>query len=117
MEKFFLNQKVNKEDQEHIAALDLGTNTCRLLIASVESDGPKVIDSFVRIIRLGDQLATKGHISLEAKKRALNALSICADKLKLYTLKKSRYVATAACRTASNRDLFLNEIRLTTGLD
>lgn len=112
-----MDQQMRKKPGEYIAAIDLGTNTCRLLIALITPQGPQVVDSFVRIIRLGDELATKGHISEEAQKRALNALTICAEKLKPYPLKKSRYIATAACREASNREDFLKEIKLKTGIE
>ncbi|MBS0271143.1 MAG: Ppx/GppA family phosphatase [Proteobacteria bacterium] len=103
--------------QEHIAALDLGTNTCRLLIAALTPNGYEVVDSFVRVVRLGDELATKGHISKEALRRTLNALTICAEKVKSYKITRARYIATAACREASNRDAFLEEIRFRTGLE
>lgn len=103
--------------QDCIAAIDLGTNTCRLLIATVTPHGPQVIDSFVRVIRLGDELATRGHISHEATLRAISALKVCAEKLKKYNIKRLRCVATAACREASNREDFLQIIRLKTGLE
>src|ERR1700722_531634 len=113
----FLNDKKEENSQEYIAALDLGTNTCRLLIAEVTSDGYQVVDSFVRVIRLGDELATRGHISEEAMRRALSALTICADKIKGYEVKRGRYIATAACREASNGEVFLQKIYAKTGLE
>lgn len=103
--------------QDCIAALDLGTNTCRLLIATSTPEGPQVVDSFVRVVRLGDELATKGHISSEAMARTLAALKICAKRLSHYPLVRGRYVTTAACREASNRDEFLDLIRRHTGLE
>lgn len=117
MLKSILHHKNGEDSQDYIAALDLGTNTCRLLIASKTSSGPQVVDSFVRVVRLGDELATKGHISREAMGRALAALKICATRLGNYQLIHSRYVATAACREASNRDEFLALIRIETGLE
>ncbi|MBY0500924.1 MAG: Ppx/GppA family phosphatase [Alphaproteobacteria bacterium] len=111
-----LNDLDKKGAQEYIAALDLGTNTCRLLIAELTPKGPEVVDSFVRILRLGDELATKGHISEEATRRALSALSICAQKIKSYNIVRTRFVATAACREASNREEFLDAIFSKTGL-
>lgn len=102
--------------QDYIAALDLGTNTCRLLIAAKTPNGPQVVNSFVRVVRLGEELATKGHISNSAMARALAALTICANRLKDYPLTRGRYVTTAACREASNRDDFLDLIHLKTGL-
>src|SRR5438876_6117988 len=107
--------------QEYIAALDLGTNTCRLLIAGKDpldpQKGPHVVDSFVRVVRLGDELATKGHISREGMTRALSALKICSQKVHHYNVVSHRFVTTAACREASNRDEFLTLIRKQTGLE
>lgn len=117
MVESFLHHTNEKKPQEYIAALDLGTNTCRLLIAKIMPNGPQVVDSFIRIVRLGDELATKGHISKEAMARALSALMICAEKLKSYSLLCKRFVATAACREASNRDDFLDLIYRETGLE
>ncbi len=101
---------------ETIAAIDLGTTTCRLLIAEVTPDGPRIIDSYVRVLRLGDELATKGHISRDASLRAISALKICSEKLKNHQVSRMRCVATAACRTASNSEEFLESIRKNTGL-
>jgi len=117
MVKSFLKHKDGSEAPDYIAALDLGTNTCRLLIAAVTPEGPQVVDSFVRVIRLGDELATKGHISEEATQRALAALTICAEKLNGYKITRNRFIATAACRQASNREVFLEKIRSKTGLE
>jgi len=117
MVESFLHHTNEKTPQDYIAALDLGTNTCRLLIATKTPNGPQVVDSFVRVVRLGDELATKGHISKEAMARALSALMICAKRLKDYPLMSKRFVATAACREASNRDEFLGLIRRKTGLE
>lgn len=107
----------NEGSQDFIAALDLGTNTCRLLIAARTPNGPQIVDSFVRVVRLGDELATKGHISKKALERALSALRICSSRLQEYNLIRKRYVTTAVCREASNRDDFLNLIRIETGLE
>lgn len=103
--------------QTYMAALDLGTNTCRLLIATKTPEGPQVIDSFVRVIRLGDELATKGHISSEAMGRAVAALTACSKKLEHYPLTHKRYITTAICRQASNSATFLDLIRRKTGLE
>lgn len=103
--------------KEYIAAIDLGTTTCRLLIAEVTPKGPHVVDSFVRVVRLGEGLATKGYISEAALDRTITALVICAEKLKSYPLARTRYVATAACRNALNRNEVLQKIKVITGLE
>ncbi len=57
------------------AALDLGTNNCRLLIACPTGDGFRVVDSFSRIIRLGEGISATGCISEAAIERAIAALA------------------------------------------
>ncbi len=117
MVKHFLQSKNKTNPKEYIAALDLGTNACRLLIAAITPEGYQVVDSFAKVIRLGDGLATKGHISEEATRRTLSALMICAEKIKNYNIIRERYIATAACREASNREVFLKKIFSQTGLE
>lgn len=98
------------------AALDLGTNNCRLLIARRTSDGFKVIDAYSRIVRLGEGLARTGALSDAAMVRAIEALKICADKMMRRGVSRTRTIATAACRTASNSDAFVARVKKETGL-
>src|SRR5258705_9263724 len=84
------------------AALDVGTNNCRLLIACPAGDGFRVVDSFSRIIRLGEGIAATGSISDAAIERAIAALSICSDKIRSKKAGRLRLIATEACRAASN---------------
>lgn len=98
------------------AALDLGTNNCRLLIARVSHDGFRVIDSFSRIIRLGEGISTTGRISDAAISRAVGALGVCGDKIRAKGAKRLRTIATEACRAADNADHFLDLIERETGI-
>jgi exopolyphosphatase/guanosine-5'-triphosphate,3'-diphosphate pyrophosphatase len=98
------------------AALDLGTNNCRLLIAAPTGDSFRVIDSFSRIIRLGEGVSTTGVISEAAIGRAIAALSICRDKIELRGAQRLRLIATEACRAASNSDAFLAQVARDTGI-
>ena len=98
------------------AALDLGTNNCRLLIAAPTGDSFRVIDSFSRIIRLGEGVSTSGVISEAAIARAIAALSICRDKIQLRDAQRLRLIATEACRAASNADDFLAQVARDTGI-
>jgi exopolyphosphatase / guanosine-5'-triphosphate,3'-diphosphate pyrophosphatase len=98
------------------AALDLGTNNCRLLIACPTGDGFRVIDSFSRIIRLGEGISATGSISEAAIKRAIAALSICRDKIHFRRAKRLRLIATEACRAASNADGFRDRVAAETGI-
>jgi exopolyphosphatase / guanosine-5'-triphosphate,3'-diphosphate pyrophosphatase len=98
------------------AALDLGTNNCRLLIACPTGDGFRVVDSFSRIIRLGEGISATGCISEAAIDRAIAALSICRDKINSKNAKRLRLIATEACRAASNADDFRDRVEAETGI-
>jgi exopolyphosphatase/guanosine-5'-triphosphate,3'-diphosphate pyrophosphatase len=99
------------------AALDLGTNNCRLLMARPTGAGFRVVDAFSRIVRLGEGLAASGMLSEEAMARALDALKVCAGKIAARRLAGGRYVATEACRQAANCEAFLARVREEIGLE
>jgi exopolyphosphatase/guanosine-5'-triphosphate,3'-diphosphate pyrophosphatase len=98
------------------AALDLGTNNCRLLIGAPTAGGFRVVDSFSRIVRLGEGLAATGRLSEAAMDRAIAALSACADKLGRRPVRRFQAVATEACRRAANGAAFLARVEAETGL-
>jgi len=98
------------------AALDLGTNNCRLLIACPAGDSFRVVDSFSRIIRLGEGISVTGCISDAAIERAIAALSICRDKIQAKKAKRLRLIATEACRAAANADCFRDRVAAETGI-
>jgi exopolyphosphatase/guanosine-5'-triphosphate,3'-diphosphate pyrophosphatase len=98
------------------AALDLGTNNCRLLIACPTEDGFRVVDSFSRIIRLGEGISATGQISEAAIERAIAALSICRDKIQSKKAKRLRLIATEACRAAANAEGFRDRVAAETGI-
>src|SRR3954463_13121410 len=98
------------------AALDLGTNNCRLLIACPSGDGFRVLDSFSRIIRLGEGISTTGSISEAAIDRAIAALSICSDKIRYRKARRLRLIATEACRAADNAESFRERVAKDTGI-
>ncbi|MEX6722891.1 Ppx/GppA phosphatase family protein [Parapedomonas caeni] len=98
------------------AALDLGTNNCRLLVAKPARGGFHVVDAFSRIVRLGEGLAATGLLSDAAQNRAISALKVCADKLRRRNVILMRHVATEACRRASNAGQFVSRVYEETGL-
>ena len=98
------------------AALDLGTNNCRLLIARPAEDGFTVIDAFSRVVRLGEDLAHTGRLSDAAMERTMGALHICAEKLKRRNVHLARSVATEACRRAVNGPEFIRRVQRETGI-
>lgn len=101
---------------EAYAALDLGTNNCRLLIARPSGRDFTVIDAFSRVVKLGEGLATTGRLSDAAMERTLAALAICADKLQRRNVRLARSVATEACRRAANGAAFIERVRRETGI-
>ncbi|HZG28979.1 MAG TPA: Ppx/GppA phosphatase family protein [Ensifer sp.] len=100
------------------AALDLGTNNCRLLIAQPTRPGQfRVVDAFSRIVRLGEGLGSSGRLSADAMERSIEALKICAAKLSTRNIRKRRLIATEACRAAVNGEEFLERVTAETGLE
>ncbi len=136
MEKEAAQNARNRTEQIY-AAIDLGTNNCRLLIATAESGLPtperspgfaqaggtkltpglKVLDSFSRIVRLGEGVTASGKLSEDAMKRTIAALKACQKKLEKYKISSARFVATEACRRAGNSDAFIRRVRDEAGID
>src|SRR5687768_17434048 len=98
------------------AALDLGTNNCRLLIAQPSAEGFRVVEAFSRIVRLGEGLTATGRLQDAAMERALAALQICAEKVRRRRVAGIRAVATQACRSAANGAAFVARVAQETGL-
>jgi exopolyphosphatase / guanosine-5'-triphosphate,3'-diphosphate pyrophosphatase len=98
------------------AALDLGSNNCRLLIARPARAGFRVIDAFSRIVRLGEGVGREGRLSEAAVGRTIEALKICADKMRRRGVTHARHVATEACRRATNGASFLELVSRETGI-
>ncbi|WP_037431801.1 Ppx/GppA phosphatase family protein [Sinorhizobium fredii] len=100
------------------AALDLGTNNCRLLVAQPTRPGQfRVVDAFSRIVRLGEGLGASGRLSDDAMERSVEALKICAGKLNSRSIRRRRLIATEAARAAENGATFMKRVAEETGLD
>jgi exopolyphosphatase/guanosine-5'-triphosphate,3'-diphosphate pyrophosphatase len=100
-----------------LAALDLGTNNCRLLIAQPVREGFRVLDTYSRMVRLGEGLDRSGELQPAAQERALAALRVCAQRLARRPVARLRAVATEACRRARNGPAFLARVAEETGLE
>ena len=98
------------------AALDLGTNNCRLLIARPHEKSFRVLDGFTRIVRLGEGLSSTGRLSDAAMTRTIEALRLCRNKLREHEPARVRLIATEACRSASNGQAFLDRVEAELGL-
>ncbi len=103
-------------DASLYGALDLGTNNCRLLIARASPNGFRIMDSFSRIVRLGEGLGSSGKLAENAIDRTINALKACGERLNERRVGNRRLIATEACRAAANGDVFLDRVFQETGL-
>ncbi|TWB35120.1 Ppx/GppA phosphatase family protein [Nitrospirillum pindoramense] len=99
-----------------LAALDLGTNNCRLLIARPGREGFRIIDAFSRIVRLGEGVSRTNALSDEAMARTVAALKICGNKMRRRGVTDLRAVATEACRRAANCGSFIDRVAEETGI-
>jgi exopolyphosphatase/guanosine-5'-triphosphate,3'-diphosphate pyrophosphatase len=99
------------------AALDLGTNNCRLLVARPAREGFRIVDAFSRIVRLGEGVSASGRLGEQAIRRTLAALEICRDKMEMRGVTRARLIATEACRMAQNGAEFIERVSERTGLD
>ena len=104
------------QSRETYAAIDLGTNNCRLLIVEPQGNSFKVIDSFSRIVRLGEGLESSNKLSADGMQRTIDALRVCATKIRRHRVRWMRCVATEACRRAENGQAFINQIEKSTRL-
>src|SRR5882757_3469872 len=98
------------------AAIDLGTNNCRLLVARASVEGFDVIDAYSRPVRLGEGVALSGSLCGNAIDRTLDALNVCAAKIERNRVTRARHIATEACRRACNGEDFLALVKERTGL-
>ena len=104
------------EQGELYAALDLGTNSCRMLIARPCGNQFTVVDSFSKAVQLGHGLEASGRLSRASIARTVQALQICRRKIEIHGVKHMRMVATEACRRARNSRDFMRLVRRETGL-
>ena len=109
-------RRVERPEGLYYAALDLGTNNCRLLVGAPTGRGFRVVDSFSRIVRLGEGLLATGRLGEAAMDRAIDALSACAEKLRRRPMRGFAAVATEACRQAGNGAEFLARVTRETGI-
>jgi len=110
------NPSARKPRASVYAALDLGTNNCRLLIARPHEHGFRVLDGFTRIVRLGEGVSTTGRLGDAAMERTIEALRACRNKLREHEPARMRLVATEACRSAENGAEFLKRVESEVGL-
>lgn len=106
----------DRDESQLYAALDLGTNNCRLLVAAPREYGFRVVDAFSRIVRLGEGVGVSGRLAEPAMDRAIEALKVCRAKLASRNVVRARLIATEACRLAANGADFVERVSRETGL-
>lgn len=112
-----VSNKGASQAQKNFAAIDLGTNSCRLVIASPTPASFRIVETFSKITRLGEGIINDNELSRSAMRRTINALKVCAGVIEEYApIYRSRFVATAACRRAKNCKEFLDLVKKETGL-
>lgn len=115
-----MNNFTQDEKPKVFAAIDLGTNNCRLMLAKESFTGKNnftVVDTFSKITRLGEGMVSNRLLSEKAMERTLKVLDRLAGKLHLYDVQDSRFIATEACRKACNAQAFMDEVLTKTGLE
>lgn len=115
--RFSLENREPKNDnatlaQNNYAAIDLGTNSCRLVVATPTTTSFRVIETFSKVVRLVEGIIKDNQLSTQAMRRALNALKVCRGVINEYSpITASRFVATAACRRAKNVAQFVELVK------
>lgn len=113
----FVQRQTALQTKAVIAAIDLGTTSCRLLVARPEGTSFRVVDSFSRVVRLGEGIQANNHLQPGAIARTLDALKICRDKILKNNVSKIRAVTTEACRRADNSAELLDRARIDFGIN
>lgn len=109
-------RKKNDELNEVFGAIDLGTNSCRLLVGKYDGH-LKIIDSYSKVVRLGEHIEENNELSGDAMDRTLKALQICMEKVQWNGVTQLRAVTTEACRRAKNSHIFINRVKEMLDLD
>ena len=102
-----------------VAGIDIGTLTCRLLVAAVspEAEGPvHTIRSERKILRLGEGVDRTGRLKPEAMSRVIETIREWKTIIESHGVERYTAVATSAVREAGNREEFLDRVRRETGI-
>lgn len=104
--------------QNNYVAIDLGTNSCRLVVATPTTTAFRVVETFSRVVRLGEGIIQDNELSFKAMRRTLQALKVCRGVIDEYMpITASRFVATAACRRAKNVAQFVDMVKQEAGIE
>ena len=115
---FKRNVPASNVAQDNYAAIDLGTNSCRLVIATPTTTSFRVVETFSKVVRLGEGIIQDNELSVKAMRRTIHALKVCRGVMDEYMpIVASRFVATAACRRAKNVAQFVDMVKRDTGIE
>lgn len=108
----------NSVTAKSVAAIDVGANALRMVIAEVFSDGRiEVLERVQRAVRLGQDTFRRGRLGGESMRAAVQVLRDYRQLLDLYKVERIRAVATSAVREASNGETFLDRVFMATRLN
>jgi exopolyphosphatase/guanosine-5'-triphosphate,3'-diphosphate pyrophosphatase len=108
----------NEVSAQAVAAIDIGSNSIRMVIAQVFADGTfEILERLQQALRLGQDTFRKGRLSAQTMRAAVLILRNYQDVLRAYNVQHIRAVATSAVRESSNAEVFLDRIFVATGLD
>jgi exopolyphosphatase/guanosine-5'-triphosphate,3'-diphosphate pyrophosphatase len=114
-------EKTKKHHDNMIAAIDLGTYGCRMLVGlppgyqdSVQ-DQCRIVSRFSQTVKLN--VSASGVLSTLAKERLMKSLMQCYNLICKYHVRRYRCVGTAACRALKNPESFIKEVKENTGIN
>src|SRR6202012_2277174 len=108
-------ERIQTQDMPTFAAIDIGSNSCRLAIAKIEQHKLKFLYDDREVTRLGESVFETGVISPEAMAATIKALKRFHKAVQLHVADKVRVVATSAMRDARNAAAFTEWVKATTG--
>ncbi len=104
--------------QNNYAVIDLGTNSCRLVIATPTTTSFRVVETYSKVVRLGEGIIQDNNLAPKAMRRTIQALKVCRGVIDEYMpITALRFVATAACRRAQNVAQFVEMARREAGIE
>ncbi len=102
---------------QKIAIIDLGTNTCNLLIAEYDNPNYHILYQGKEVVKLGKNGIDKNQLTSDGLERAILAIQKHQERIKKHNAAKTIVIATSAIREAVNKDWFQEKIKEKTGLD
>ncbi|MBF0274602.1 MAG: dihydropteroate synthase [Nitrospinae bacterium] len=102
---------------KRLASIDIGSNTCRLLISEIKNNKLKKVFETQKIIRLSEKIVNTSQISEAAIERLLNLLTCYGSYFKKFEVEDYIITATSAMREAENNKDIVKQVKKQTGLN